>query len=382
MKAWLAQALLRVDEWADGVRMRLLFGLSAVLVLVAPLWDTLLHTDRLAGNLEPASLLATLAFVVSAGALAGGRMVALAAPEDGTTRGMKLRQMLRVGWRYLRNEGRLLGRQPGQVQAMVGAGLLCVVTLTMKNTVGLFRWFTWKGLDAIEWAFDMRKESFLPSMRWLLTKIYGAEQLAMWLVLLTTTLMVFLLFRVLLDRSALGHAQGTEAAVRDLRHLPAARPVRELSDVKAREDLADAFHGELVRRLFADLAAFTPPEPCEREDDYRDALAFYLQDRGYQVSVEKPIRTEDGRRRLDLVVEDRIAVELKHRLHDKPKGEEDRAMSQIQAYARAWTGRGPVLLLLGGSDGGFARRFEGLADNWNQRSTLPTSSLIVAFLTH
>lgn len=377
MKAWLALALLRVDEWADGVRIRLLFGLSAVLVLVAPLWDTLLHTDRLAGNLEPFSLAATLAFLVGASALAGGRMVALAAPEDGSTRGVKLRQMLRVGWRYLRNEGRLLGRQPGRVQALVGAGMLCVVTLTMKNTVGLFRWFTWKGLDAIEWAFDMRKESLLPPLRWLLGLVYKGEQLGMFVVMLATAFMVLVLFRILLDRSALGHSQGSEAAVRDLRHLQAVRPVLQLSDARARDEIADAFHGELVRRLFADLSAFTPPDPCEREDDYRDALAFYLQDRGYQVSVEKPIRTEDGRRRLDLVVEDRIAVELKHRLHDKPKGEEDRAMSQIQAYARAWSGRGPVVLLLGGSDGGFARRFEGTATGWNAGIKVPEAAVLV-----
>lgn len=88
------------------------------------------------------------------------------------------------------------------------------------------------------------------------------------------------------------------------------------------------------------------PRQLDSEAAYEASLKRFLQRElpGTKVERQHWLQGADGRRvgKLDLVVDDVLAIELKRLLRSS---EADRAVGQIWKYAEAWT-QGPVLLLL------------------------------------
>lgn len=141
----------------------------------------------------------------------------------------------------------------------------------------------------------------------------------------------------------------------------------ERSEPTSHTEVASAFRGDEVARLLHDLAQWKPSKRISDEQSCRDDLAFFLRERGHQVSVEHWLGKGRGRRRVDLLVADLIPVELKYALHEKGAGERDRARSQIESYAQIWGESGPVLLLLAATPRTHAEPLRDFAMKWNDQ---------------
>ena len=132
-----------------------------------------------------------------------------------------------------------------------------------------------------------------------------------------------------------------------LQQLP---QVLERSDPHAPEEVLAAYGGatgELCQRVLRALNQWRPDRRVKDEDGCRDDLVFFLCRCGFQVAAERWIRSStEGRRRVDLVIEDQVAIELKYDLHNKGAAERDRVFGQVQTYAHIWGAQGPVLLFL------------------------------------
>lgn len=84
------------------------------------------------------------------------------------------------------------------------------------------------------------------------------------------------------------------------------------------------------------------PRNCRNERDYEMSLTRHLLRNGYRVDGQRRIALDDGAAgRLDLVVNGRLAVELKC---EHSQSAYDRAVGQVWKYLCAWK-RGPVVLL-------------------------------------
>lgn len=93
------------------------------------------------------------------------------------------------------------------------------------------------------------------------------------------------------------------------------------------------------------------------EADYQASLHRHLRKHrpGLKIERERPIRSdiEGTRRRIDLAIDDCVVIEMKRSL--KRTAEADRAFHQIRAYAKEWSDKGPVLLVLCETPPGFAQ---------------------------
>jgi hypothetical protein len=115
-------------------------------------------------------------------------------------------------------------------------------------------------------------------------------------------------------------------------------------DVRNPEASYEALPVEL-RPLALTLAAWRPREQ-EREAGYERSLVRFLKKRlpGVEARTQQPFEADDGSRgRIDVVVDDVLAIELKRGL--RASAEADRAVGQIFKYAASWK-NGPVVLLL------------------------------------
>jgi hypothetical protein len=56
---------------------------------------------------------------------------------------------------------------------------------------------------------------------------------------------------------------------------------------------------------------------------------------------------------------------MKYARHEKGAGEQDRARSQVEQYARMWGSTGPILMLLARTPREGAQRFGQFAATWN-----------------
>ncbi len=83
------------------------------------------------------------------------------------------------------------------------------------------------------------------------------------------------------------------------------------------------------------------------------------------------------RRRVDMIVDECVAIELKYMIHKKGAGERDRVHEQIIDYARVWQSSGPVLLFLAGTPRGHATRFGEIAQDWNARLSGDRAPIVV-----
>lgn len=348
MKRAIVGYLLKFDYLADGIRVRLFIAAAVLQVFLAPMWDLYLPYRRVAAKMEPATFLATLIFIWLSLSLIGGRLVALSMEDDegsADTSRLSLRRSLSVAAGLLRRHWRLMQLEPWPaVVARLGAAA-CVSMLALRGAVGLARWCLWKFINALE--------SLAPSLQiWetprdLLESVYRAEQLGLkltvWLSIPVTLLASWAFLRKQIRNRH-------PASLRDLRALAGLEPVVERRDLRAHEPVGAAFQGDLVRRLLQDLSQWSSAHSVTDENSCRDDIAFYLRARSYQVETERWIDgSAQERRRVDLLIEQCIPIELKYALHTKGTGERDRARSQIECYARMWGRNGPVLLFLAGT---------------------------------
>jgi len=128
---------------------------------------------------------------------------------------------------------------------------------------------------------------------------------------------------------------------------------REGALQRARAGTDDYLYSLLV--VLADWKPRPRGEPLEA--DYHDSLHRFLRKRvpHMQVERERPIKAavEGSRRRLDLAIDGRVAIELKR--HIRRAADSDRAYGQVREYAKAWP-HGPVFLVLCETSDDFAQQ--------------------------
>lgn len=101
----------------------------------------------------------------------------------------------------------------------------------------------------------------------------------------------------------------------------------------------------LVHRFAEDLRAWRAPTRANHEHKLRDSLVQYLWDKDYAPTPEHVVKSAAGRtRRIDVIVNESLAVEIKRRLGSLP--ETDRAVTQLRSYAEIWSGRGTVVAVV------------------------------------
>jgi hypothetical protein len=125
-------------------------------------------------------------------------------------------------------------------------------------------------------------------------------------------------------------------------------------DVRNAETSYDALPLAL-RPLAITLSEWRPREQ-EREAGYERSLVRFLKKRlpGVEARTQQPFEAEDGSRgRIDVVVDDVLAIELKRGL--RASAEADRAVGQIFKYAASWK-NGPVILVLCEASWDFAQQ--------------------------
>lgn len=362
MKRRLIQFLLWVDYKTDGVRLRLFVAAAVVQVFLAPLWDQYLPFDRVAARMEPMTLLATLVFLGVTASLLGGRLVALSAQDEGpelTSMHDGMRRAWNVATGLVSRYWRLMRLEPWPAfVSRLGAGL-CVTLMALRGACGLMRWLLWKAMRLVEDSFGTGE---LTSIRRALTWVYREEQwLLKWVVLASIPLALLAAWAFLRKAAT----SDRPAALRDLRALAGIDPLLERREHAQHQEVYSAFHGDLVTRVLRDLSQWKSSTEVYDEQSCRDEIAFFLRERGYDIGIERWIEKSGERRRVDLLVEDSIAIEMKYALHEKGAGERDRARSQVERYAQMWGETGPVLLLLAATPRSGAERFGDFASHWN-----------------
>ncbi len=374
MKRRLVQFLLWVDYHTDGIRLRLFVAAAVLQVFLAPLWDQYLHFERVAGRMEPPTLLATLVFLFITGSLLGGRLLALSAEDDGAGKvsaGRSVRRALAIGiglasryWRLMRLEA-----WPAFV-SRIGAGL-CVTLMALRGSSGLLRWTLWKLMRFIEQLFETGD---IKSMHSALGWVWRQEQFVLkWVVYSSIPLSVLAAW-AFLRKPARGDRP---TSLRDLRALAGIDPLLERRQHDKHHDICAAFHGDLVMRLLRDLAKWEPSRMVSDEQSCRDDIAFCLRELGYQVAVERWIWKDGERRRVDLLIEECIPIEMKYTLHEKGAGEQDRALAQVERYARIWGDAGPVLVLLVRTPRVGSERFGQFAAHWNAKLEISVAPIVI-----
>lgn len=372
-------ALLSFDSFVEGRRFRLCVFLGALQGVIAPLLDGTLSGVQRLGDLrstakaldganfagfEGFSLLSILTVILVGGALMAGRVAALIAPDDDAQRATPtlagLRSLARVG----RAEWRLFRRRDSMEQVL-GAGFVLFAGLqTSRAVLSFVRWVLWETI--VSW-FDLG-ETIIGTF---LEAVYKFEG---FLALLAGGMLGLVALALALWAWRLPKASRVaEGRVREVRLLRAEDPLVLVGENSRAVDLAAAFHGNLVHRLLGDIATWTPPARAQWESDIRDDLAAFLLDRDYGVAMEFSLR--QVRRRIDLVIDDCVAIEIKWVLHYA--GEKDRARSQVVDYARAWSERGPVIVLVVATERQHVDRVAEEAARWNREFELPTAPLLV-----
>jgi hypothetical protein len=107
----------------------------------------------------------------------------------------------------------------------------------------------------------------------------------------------------------------------------------------------------LLGGVLAALACWKPSRRCEYEIDYRDSLLNHLRNRLPEVHLrpEFPIAQNGELRKIDIVVAQSIALELKRALGAAAS---QRARGQVEDYLDMWK-QGPVLLVICETPPGF-----------------------------
>lgn len=358
----LAQFLLWVDYKTDGIRLRLFVAAAFVQVFLAPLWDRYVHTERFAAQMELPTLVATLVFLALTGAMLGGRLLSLSSkdePADERQGDRSVRRVLNIAVGLVSRYWRLMRMEPWPAWvSRMGAGV-CITLMALRGACGLVRWTLWKGMRLVEEISGLGQ---MTTMRSALTWVHVQEQAVLkWVVLASIPLSLFAAW-AFLRKPPRGAGQ---AALRDLSALAGIDPVLDRRNHDRHSGVGAAFNGDLVARVLRDIGTWEPARDVCDEQTCRDDLAFFLRERGHQVGIERWIEQDGERRRVDILLADSIAIEMKYALHEKGTGERDRARAQVECYARLWAATGPVFLLLAATPSSTAERFSEFASHWN-----------------
>lgn len=377
----LLKFFLDVDSLAEGRRLRICLVLAALQAVIAPMLDGTLDTVRritalrsaarsiqgaeLAG-FEGFSLLAILAVIVIGGAVLMGRVAALIAPDDADSKAATLGVGARSLYRMLRTEWRILRRRPAYEQGLAVGFLTFAGLQTAKAVLSFFRWIAWQ--TVVTW-FGLQ-ETFVGRA---LEAVYTFEGFLTLLAGAALLLVLSFLCGWAIRRDE--RAEKVEGRVREVRMFRAEHPLLVAEAKALVTDLSSAFHGDLVGRLLGDVASWNPPHHAEWESDLRDSLAEYLADRSYVVVMEVALRVAGARRRIDLVVDGVVAIEIKWQL--RLSTEKDRASAQVVDYARGWSRRGPVIVLVVATERPHVDRVAEEALRWNKEFELPAAPILV-----
>ena len=367
MKRGLTKFLLAVDYYSDGIRIRILIAAAALQVFFAPLWDQYLrggNPDHKASTHEPITFIATLIFLSLGSTLLAGRLLALSMDEDESdarTERPSLLRMFSVGIDQLRRYWRLMWLEsPAPFFAKLGAAL-CVILMAFRGASGLLRWLGWKSMKFFD--PNVTPDSIFSGPRQVLEKLYSAEiklQHAVDLIAFPVALLAAWAFLRKPRRS------DSPAALREPRALAGVNPLVARRDPSSRQRIGGAFQGDLVHRLLHDLSEWEPGRKVKTEHQCRDDIAFFLRKRRtYRIDTERWIGSGGKRRRVDLMIDDCIPIELKYGLHEKQIGEHDRAHKQVQTYAEIWGTAGPVLLFLAATSREGVTPFQAPTERWN-----------------
>lgn len=367
MRQRTAQFLLEADYLSDGIRGRLLVAAAALQVFFAPLWDQYLrggNPEHKASFHEPVTFLATLLFLGLGFVLIAGRLLSLSTVDEDrrsltTSRLMGL-SMLSIGVEHSRRYWRLMWRDsPVPFLARLGAAL-CVVLMALRGSTGLLRWLAWKAMNLFE--SHLARGSIFATPRRFLEQVFQLE-IGVHKAVCALSVPVALCAAVAFLRRPAGSRH--PSTLRMVDSLDGVDPLVARRDNGSHRRIIDAFQGDFMQRLLSALARWEPGRDVRSENRCRDDIAFFLRQQGYQVAVERWIERNGERRRVDLVVDECAAIELKYELHDKGTGEQDRAQTQVQRYAEIWGDAGPVVLFLAGTPREDAVGFGTTMEKWN-----------------
>lgn len=130
----------------------------------------------------------------------------------------------------------------------------------------------------------------------------------------------------------------------DFSRLP---PVMVLARTQDNSQSLACIGGDAILSEMLQVLPLWRPGRRDHEQSYEQSLVKFLRNRIPHVSVgtQRYMATNDGETlRIDVVVDDRIGIELKRNLRNT--SEVDRCVAQIQRYAGAWQKRGPLFLLV------------------------------------
>lgn len=141
--------------------------------------------------------------------------------------------------------------------------------------------------------------------------------------------------------SGLSRPADPQAAARDVRALPG---VLDLTPGKSPKSLP--VNEPVLAAVLTALSRWKPQKWCRLENDFRGSLMAHLRNELPDAALrpEFGVATASGQGgRIDLVVANLVALELKRRLD---AGGSQRARAQVEDYLEAWRSRGPLLLVL------------------------------------
>lgn len=365
----LARLLLWIDYHVDGIRWRLLIAAAMLQVFLAPMWDRHLPTGHaVAARLELATFLSTLLFGALTIAIILGRLVALSVNDEEAvpaSRWVKLKRFFAAGARVVRGYWRLFRKEDALALAAQIGAVFCVATMALRGAIALLRWGLWQSLNGLEATFPSLKSILQPAFH-TLESLFFAERAAMNIVMYVSFPTALAAAYLFLRKPG---EPGRPAADGTLRLWGQIDPLLARKDPTGHRELSAAIpgtSGQVVTQLLADLSTWEPPASVQDENGCRDDIAFFLRERRYGVAMESWISSpKEGRRRVDLVVNGQIAMELKYDIHEKATGERDRVFGQVHSYANIWGTRGPVLLFLARTPRPRASRYGETAERWN-----------------
>ena len=360
----LIHSFLSVDRLVDGRRMRLLLGVSLIQAVLAPAMDRAVGTVRdseifggVARDLgsvsfagfQALSLLGALVTLTTVLLMLGGRMAAFFTEASSHGPIAVLKELILL----VRMEWTLLGKRGGAERLLFGSMAAYIGMVTLRDTLRICRFIFWEG--PISW-FGLEKTFLAVPFGWM----YSFEN-------------VLELFSVgAVGLAVLGVAAWVSKKPRPVQpsNVMSARvasglpSVINVHDVGSRNQVASAFHGDLLRRALASMAEWRGDLSIVDEGDLQRRLKRHLADAGFSVASEVWI---DGRNRVDLTLDDALAIELKFgRLR---ANERNRVMGQSTTYAKNWAGRGPVLIVCVGAPDERLDEVSESVSAWNR--TLP-----------
>lgn len=356
----LVTAFLRFDRLVHLRRSRLLIGAALAQSVLAPAIDRAIgslrdsdlvgRTARDLGSVSFAgfslvSLLSSVIALLIAIGVLGGRATALATAHDQQGVGglfAEARSVLHAEWIMLRRKG--------AAEALLTAGgALYVMLCATRDVLRILRFVLWEG--PVTWL-DAKETVLAAPLVWLY-KVENIIELAVLIGALGALLGLLVWFFQPV-------APVRTCQIRSARIASSLPAVLDVRDPAARDRVAGAFQGDTLGRLLLALGDWQPVSPPANEADLQHQLLFFLLGQGFTMDKEYAIEGQ----RIDLVVDETIAIELK--LGALRANERNRVMGQSATYAGLWVGRGPVLIVCVNAPAARLHEVSESASTWNR----------------